>query len=304
MLIQLQSRRIVRASDLAERFGISLRTVYRDMRTLEEAGVPIVSEAGIGYSLMQGYRLPPVMFSKEEAAALLISEKLIRELGDESTGDYHRSAMYKIRAVLQNTDKEYLEYLEDRVLVRKNPYLPELQYNNYFGLITEAIIGNRLMKMKYFSNHRYENTERVIEPVGIWFLSGRWHMTAWCRLREDYRHFRIDRIQTIESTQDVFEKKHPPLSQLIREVAKQEGVWKVRIRVKKDAYKYIGDQKYYMGFVSQEEIGDEIEMNFLSQGLEGLARWYLMIGDSARIMEPEDLKKLSKQLITRSLENI
>jgi predicted DNA-binding transcriptional regulator YafY len=96
ILIQLQSRRVVKASDIAERFNISLRTVYRDVKTLEEAGIPLIGEAGVGYSIMDGYRLPPVMFTKEEATAFLTAEKFVEKLTDASTMAYHRSAMYKI----------------------------------------------------------------------------------------------------------------------------------------------------------------------------------------------------------------
>src|SRR6187402_3596094 len=109
ILIQLQSRRVVKASDIAERFGISLRTVYRDVKTLEEAGIPLIGEAGIGYSIMDGYRLPPVMFTREEATAFLTAEKFVENLTDASTTTHYKSAMYKVRAVLKNTEKELLE---------------------------------------------------------------------------------------------------------------------------------------------------------------------------------------------------
>ena len=103
VLIQLQSKKIVKAQDIAERFSISLRTVYRDINTLQEAGVPIIGEAGLGYSIMDGYRLPPVMFTKEEATAFLTAEKLIEKFTDPSTEVSYKSAMYKVRAVLRRT---------------------------------------------------------------------------------------------------------------------------------------------------------------------------------------------------------
>src|SRR5579863_6723413 len=125
ILIQLQSQRVVKAQDIAERFGISLRTVYRDVRTLEEGGIPIIGEAGIGYSIMDGYRLPPVMFTKEEATAFLTAEKLIEKLTDESTEESYKSAMYKIKAVLRATDKDYLETMDNHIEVLDNPYAPK-----------------------------------------------------------------------------------------------------------------------------------------------------------------------------------
>ena len=83
ILIQLQSKKVVRAQDLADRFDISLRTVYRDIRTLEEAGVPLYGEAGVGYSIVDGYRLPPVMFTQEEAMAFITAEKLMEKFTDQ-----------------------------------------------------------------------------------------------------------------------------------------------------------------------------------------------------------------------------
>ena len=97
ILIQLQTKRIVKAQELADRFEVSLRTIYRDIRTLEASGVPIVSEAGVGYSIMEGYRLPPVMFTREEAGSFVAAEKLMQQFTDKSLGAYYESAMFKLK---------------------------------------------------------------------------------------------------------------------------------------------------------------------------------------------------------------
>lgn len=95
-LVLLQTRRVIKAMTIAERFGISLRTVYRDVRTLKNAGVPIIGDPGIGYSITDGYRLPPLMFNEGEAAALLTAEKFIGKVTDKKTQDYYSNAMIKI----------------------------------------------------------------------------------------------------------------------------------------------------------------------------------------------------------------
>src|ERR1700710_1010899 len=120
ILIQLQSRRVVKAADIAERFTISLRTVYRDIKTLEQAGIPLIGEAGVGYSIMDGFRLPPVMFTKEEAAAFLTAEKFVEKLTDASTMANHKSAMYKIRAILRTSEKDLLEDIDGNIEVFKS----------------------------------------------------------------------------------------------------------------------------------------------------------------------------------------
>ncbi|MCB0435990.1 MAG: HTH domain-containing protein, partial [Mangrovimonas sp.] len=117
ILVQLQSKRIVKAQELADRFEVSLRTIYRDVRTLEASGVPIVSEAGIGYSIMEGYRLPPVMFTKEEAGSFVAAEKLMQQFVDKSLGAYHESAMFKIKSVLRGREKDWISALETQILV-------------------------------------------------------------------------------------------------------------------------------------------------------------------------------------------
>src|ERR1044071_3301431 len=108
IVLQLQSRRLVKAQDIANKFSISLRTVYRDIRALEKGGVPIIGEAGIGYSLMEGYKLPPVMFNQDEASALLTAAKLVQSKTDEKTTAHYNSALDKIKAVLRFSEKEQI----------------------------------------------------------------------------------------------------------------------------------------------------------------------------------------------------
>src|ERR1700688_3199942 len=139
ILIHLQSRRVVKASDIAERFNISLRTVYRDVKTLEEAGIPIIGEAGVGYSIMEGYRLPPVMFTREEATAFLTAEKFVEKLTDASTMEYHKSAMYKIRAILKTAEKDLLEEIDNNIEVLKNQSQLRVDNKNHIQTLLKSI---------------------------------------------------------------------------------------------------------------------------------------------------------------------
>lgn len=290
ILIQLQSRRVVKAADIAERFNISLRTVYRDVKTLEEAGIPLIGEAGVGYSIMEGYRLPPVMFTKEEATAFLTAEKFVENLTDASTTAHYQSAMFKVRAILKTTEKELLEGMDNRIEVLKTVNRQHVAANDHIQTILHSVSQKKVLAINYFAQHSQEHTKRYIEPVGIFYLSSYWHLIAYCRLRNDYRDFRIDRIKNLTVTDDCFSSDHPTLKDYIAQTAKEKHLETVIISVKKGIHGYLDAQKYYCGFVSEKEVDGYIEMTFLSCSLEGFARWYMMFGDDAEIIKPESLK--------------
>ena len=299
ILIQLQSKRVVKAQDIADRFGISLRTVYRDISTLNEAGVPVIGEAGVGYSIADGYRLPPVMFTMEEATSFLTAEKLVEKLTDKKTVAAYQSALYKIKAILRNTEKDHLNSIEEYIAVLDNPYLPRLEKEESFLQdILRGIAQRKVIAIQYTANAG-EASKRELEPVGIFYMTGRWYLIAYCLLRNDYRNFRIDRINRLHITNTVFRQEHPSLKEYLDRVTqKEKELHKVVLLVDKDAEKYLGDQKYYNGFVSQKEKGETIEMTFLTASLEGIARWYMMMGDHAKILSPSVLKQRVKQLLS------
>lgn len=297
ILIQLQSRRVVKASDIAERFGISLRTVYRDVKTLEEAGIPLIGEAGVGYSIMDGYRLPPVMFTREEATAFLTAEKLMENLTDPLSEEHYKSAMYKIRSVLRLAEKDFLENIDGHIEVFKSRRIPgDKLSHNPLQLILKGIAQKNVLAMRYFASYSQEYSERCVEPVGVFYQDNYWHLIAWCRLRNDYRDFRLDRISGISITDEQFKTQHPNLKDYIARSAKEKNLQTVIIRVEKKVLPHINEQKYYSGFVSEFEIGGMVEMTFLSDFLEGFARWVMMFGDMAEIISPDSLRERVSQL--------
>lgn len=307
ILIQLQSKKIVKAQDIADRFAISLRTVYRDINTLDEAGVPIIGEAGVGYSIAEGYRLPPVMFTVEEARAFLTAEKLVEKLTDKKTFAVYQSALYKIKAILRSSEKDDIENLQEHIAVLENKYLPRREKEtNYLQEILDSIVQSLVISMTYSAIGSNETTRRQVEPVGVFFMAGNWYMIAYCQLRKDYRNFRIDRIRQLQVTDAAFQKKHPSLTTYLNQVTKKERqLHKVVMVIDKSIVKYLGDQKYYNGFVSEKETGNSIEMTFLTSSPEGFARWYMMFGDEgAAIISPPAIKKRVKEIAAAILKKL
>ena len=305
ILILLQSKKLVKGQDIANKFSISLRTAYRDIKTLEEAGVPIISEAGVGYSLMEGYRLPPVMFTKEEAISFLTAEKLVEKLTDSATYNVYQNALLKIKAVLRSEEKEHLENMYKHIEVMENPYLPgNTSANNHLQAILNSIALKKVLSINYFANHSQQQSERKIEPLGIFLMTNKWYLIAYCWLRNEYRTFKVDRISKTVLTESSYKKEHPSLKSYLKEIAKEhQELHTIVIQIDKPKMKYIGEQKFYNGFVSEKELKNKIEMTFLTSSLEGFARWFIMYGDCADIVSPQSLKnriiEISNQIIKR-----
>lgn len=300
ILIQLQSRRVVKAQDMADRFNISLRTVYRDIKTIEEAGVPVIGEAGVGYSIMEGFRLPPVMFTRDEATALLTAEKLVEKLTDHSTQAMYQAAMFKIRSVLRLTERDHLENMEQHIEVVESPYFSRHKNETaYLQQILKAIAESSVVNIDYFAEHSQSKSNRNIEPVGIFFMGRYWYLIAWCTLRKDYRTFRVDHIKYLSITAIRFNKTHPALKSFLSRVSKEKELHTIIILVNKEIMRYFGEQKFYNGFVSQREVDDKIEMTFLTESLTGFAKFYLLFGEQAEIVRPLELTDVVRDLVEK-----
>lgn len=297
ILIQLQSKKIVKAQELANRFEVSLRTIYRDIRTLEASGVPIYSEAGVGYALMDGYRLPPVMFTREEASSFIAAEKLMQKFTDAALGNHYASAMYKLKAVLRSDDKDWVSSIESRVLMQSSEKLFNDKSPNTLAPLFESIAEKTQVILSYEAIQSDGITVRHIEPVGVFHDNNNWYMLGYCHLRKDYRQFRADRIHDIKKTEVPFSLEHNPLETYL-DKDKAVSTTKIRILVDKKIAKHLRYERKYYGFVSEMEIDDKIEMTFMScDTMEGFSRWYMMFGDYATILEPERLKAKILELL-------
>jgi len=202
ILTQLQSKRVLTAREIAEKHNVSIRTVYRDIRTLENSGIPIITEEGKGYSLMQGFSLPPVMFTEKEANALITAEQLILRNKDKSFAEEYQNAVSKIKAILRHSQKEKIELLSERIFFRNNGN--NQKTSDYLMVIQSAIANFNLIEIGYQSLQS-ENTKRIIEPFALYSTQENWLLIAVCRLRNDFRVFRLDHIQKLMVLSQQFE---------------------------------------------------------------------------------------------------
>lgn len=304
IFIQLQSKRIVKAQELAERFEVSLRTIYRDIRTLEASGVPIYGEAGVGYSLIEGYRLPPMTLTQEEATSLVAAEKLMQKFTDKIIQQHFSSAMYKLRAVLKANDKDWVSSIESHIVMQPMQMKLNEHVPNALATLFESIARKTQVQLLYQAIEANEPTERAIEPVGVFHQDNFWYVIGYCHLRSDYRQFRTDRIEKIQHSDVPFKLSHQPLDFYLQR-KEQKPTTKVSILVDPDIARYLKWERHHHGFVKEEIIDDNVMLTFEVRDLNnGFARWFMMFGDKATILEPSQLKERMQELLTSSIEKL
>ncbi len=206
ILTLLQSKRLVTATAISKKFNISIRTVYRDIKALEASGIPIITEEGKGYRLMEGYHLPPVLFTEKEANALITAEQLIIKNKDASFIKNYQEALIKVKAVLRYGMKEKVELLSERIVFRQNANNEVT--SNYLADIQLAITHLKLVQIKYQALQDNSITARTIEPLALYTTQENWILIAWCRLRNDYRSFRLDKIQQLTIFDETYKSRN------------------------------------------------------------------------------------------------
>jgi predicted DNA-binding transcriptional regulator YafY len=299
LLIQLQTRRVVSGPALAAQFGVSLRTIYRDICTLELAGVPVFGEPNVGYSLAEGYRLPPVMFTREEAAALLTAEKLAARLTDAPTAHLTTAAMDKLRAVLRHSDRDYLATLTPHIqVVRSGGQAAES--TAYQQLVT-AIATQQVVHMQYQALPTDPATPRDIEPIGL-YLTQHWHVVAYCRLRQAFRNFRLDRVQQLALSAECFAPRPETLHHYWAEQARQWQREQVVLRwqlvsTPPNLVQRLHDTKRQYGWAHEQTLPDgHLEMTLYLSSLPYLAAWLLPYAGAVTVVAPPALRTHLREL--------
>ncbi len=209
ILTQLQTKRLLTSTELAKKFSVSVRTIYRDIRALEQAGVPIIVEEGKGYTLMEGYKIPPVMFTEAQANALITAEQLVLKNKDASFIKNYSEAIEKVKAVLKYNQKDKVNLLSERTRFDQN--INRERNSNNLSELQFALTDFRLVDIDYI-NADEKSTSRIIEPFAL-LSTENWLLVAYCQLREEFRFFRLDRIKRLQVLNTYFEPHNMTLQE-------------------------------------------------------------------------------------------
>jgi len=215
----LRGRRLTTARYLAERLAVSERTVYRDVQDLSLSGVPVLGEAGIGYTLRKGFDVPPLMFDYEEVEALLIGVRMAGAYGSMQLARSAERAMEKIAAVLPDNRRAALETTQ----VFVPDFHLDRQVAERFELLRQAIRARQFVHIDYVTEDKRES-QRELRPVALHFWGERWTLAAWCELRQAFRMFRLDRMRELAPLDRQFrDEAGKTIADFLRQIGSEES---------------------------------------------------------------------------------
>lgn len=215
----LRGGRLVTAAMLAERLEVSDRTIYRDIVDLQSTGVPIDGEAGVGYVMRGGFDLPPLMFTHDEIVALVAGARIVRSWGGVTMARAAEEALVKIEAVLP--DKERQRVANTQIFA---PHMGITEQTRKLIDECEAAVEARAILSFDYRDEAGTSTNRSVHPLGLWFWGKVWTLVAWCKLREDFRMFRIDRMADVSPTGETYRAtQERSLAECLRQIEAKYG---------------------------------------------------------------------------------
>ncbi|MDT7855839.1 YafY family protein [Rubrivirga sp. S365] len=295
LVLLLQNRPNLSSRDLAEHFGVSRRTIFRDLRTLGESGVPLTYAEDGGYEILEGYQLPPLMLSAREAATLLVGTAFTTLQPDASLRADADAVAMKIRSVLPEPVREYIEQLQERTVLapfnetQDRGGAADEEQGLWFEL-SEATARQRKVKMTYYVASRDEETVREVDPLGLVYYSDHWNLIGYDHLRDDIRNFRLDQIRKLRTRFDRFE---PPAGFDLKEHLRERGTspdnQRITVRFRDRAWRWA--RRQVPADVEQElPDGEWTRVTFEFENLSYVAKWLLRYGTDAEAVEPAALR--------------
>lgn len=300
LVMLLQSRRVITAAEMAAHFEVTERTIYRDLAALGEGGVPIVGEAGVGYSLMRGYQLPPVKFSPEEAAALVTGGMLAEKMTDLSVRGPIRTALAKLTAIQPGDIQERAYRLRDVMAVQiRKPAIGAVPLSH----IQAAVADRQLLRLTCNDDTGGKTVESDVEPLGLVYDLQQWHLIARCRLQNRVRDFRVDRILRCETQPELLPRRADFNLRAYLNLSCGDGetcgvVIEVHPALAGSAHHHGGIHVRLQGGKNGWEC-----FHFRTPNLEYFAHWILSLGDRVIVREPSELARLVLDVSERTFRH-
>jgi predicted DNA-binding transcriptional regulator YafY len=292
IVLELQGKGWQRAEDLAETFETSKRTIYRDMLALGEAGVPVVSIPGRGYSLVEGYFLPPLSFTADEATMLLLGSDVMAQSFDVQYRAAAESAGRKIAGVLPERLREDVRTLRERIaFIQRDISMTPGEAERLLAL-RRAMLEGRQARFSYFARSHADGaqtpTTRTVHPYSLAHIRNVWYLTAWDTTRRDVRRFRLARIDNLSVLDETFTR--PEGFQAIRREISPEETIVVRVLLDHEVARWAREDPSFFR-VAEEETAEGLLVMLHVRDEQEVVQWLLGWGRHLRVLEPESLRQ-------------
>jgi predicted DNA-binding transcriptional regulator YafY len=304
IVLELQGKGRQRAEDLAATFETSKRTIYRDIQALGEAGVPLISVPGRGYSLMKGYFLPPLSFTTDEATMLLLGSDFTAQNFDAQYRSAAQSASRKIESVLSEKLRDEVRYLQDSILFISSGSTEDITETEMVRQLRRAIIERATVRFcyhtRYVRNGQSTQQTREADPYGLVHYANAWHLVAYCHLRQDIRNFRLDRMENLELLSRTFQRPTDFKMHQRRQEEAQRVV--VRALFDQEVARWVRESRSYFT-VAEEESAQGLLVTFQVRQESEILQWLLSWGRHVQVLEPESLRSMIAEEAVGMLRN-
>lgn len=288
IVLELQSSGHQRAEDLAAAFEVSKRTIYRDIQALAELGIPIMAMTGYGYSLMEGFFLPPLTFDSREAMLLLLGAEFMAQHFELPLRAAGQSAGQKIRAVLPAPVAKEVQVLQDSVLFFTGGGPERSLYRRTLTALWQAIANRRRVRFCYHKRHADEATVREVDPYSLAHMVNDWYLYGYCHLRRNRRVFRLSRISDLNLLDETFGPTAVSPAEWIK--PNMEKVCVIRALFDPAVTQWVRESRiYYM--VAEEETADGLLVTLHARREEEVFQWLLGWGGQVKVLEPVSLQQ-------------
>ncbi|CAG0945433.1 Protein PafB [Anaerolineae bacterium] len=294
LIFLLQNQPNQKASELAEKLGVSLRTVHRYFDMLEEMGIPLYAERGPygGFSLVRGYKMPPLVFTLEEAVALVLGTGMVEEMWGELYRESARGALAKLENLLPEEQVREVAWARNSLVATGMNRSDIKALTPTLEKLRRAIREHRSLEMKYQSNQVPHPTQRGLEPYALVHRWGWWYVVGFCQLRGEVRTFRVDRIAEVSLSDATFSV--PPefdLQAHLKNEFQAQPQIKARLKVDADAtWLFKGNHSYWENV--EEQADGSLIVSFSAPALEWAASTALAYGPAVEVLEPPELRRI------------
>ena len=305
LILMLQdSKKKLTVDELADTFGVSRRTIFRDFKVLSKINVPVTWDKYSGYGVMDGYKVPPLMFNSQELATIMVGLNFVKSQVDKQLVDDARGVELKIKNVLPTELKNFMSSLDNRTIV--DPFLHfghEKKEGGNWYLVSSAISQKKTLEFTYRSKSDGSVTDREVDPYLLVFYKDHWNVIGFSHKRDAIRNFVLDRMSDVRITEKKFEEKGEIDAEALIYRSNESGQ-KVEVLLDKKAERAFRANLATKIFKEKEVSAKKIKVSFNFENLDYLNEWLLQFGDKVKVLSPKKLVDMRVDLLNKMMTSI